>query len=80
MYFYPPNYTAIQLINMKKALIISSIIAITATTLTSCKKNYECECEKSNNVVEMYTVNASNIIDAQKNCDKHGLEGECEIK
>ncbi len=39
-----------------------------------------CECEKSNNKVESYTVTATNKIEAQKNCDEHGLAGECELK
>lgn len=65
---------------MKKALILFTVVAITAVSFTSCKKNYQCECKKSNNVVETYTVNASNAIDAQRNCDEHGLMGQCEIK
>jgi len=60
---------------MKKALILFTIVAITTISFTSCKKNYPCECKKSNEVVEPYTVNASNAIDAQRNCDEHGLVG-----
>ncbi len=65
---------------MKKIALFICAIVVTATSITSCKKAYTCQCTSIEGKVETRDVIATNRTQAQKNCDEYGLRGHCDIK
>ena len=72
---------------MKKFLLSVAAFAIVATTMTSCKKEYTCECTAT--VLGFTATSSATIKDTKKNakeaCEKGnsataGAEVSCKIK
>jgi Ni/Co efflux regulator RcnB len=72
---------------MKKLVLSIAALALVATTMTSCKKDYTCECTAT--VLGMTATTSTTINDTKKNatetCDKGdattvGAEVSCSIK
>ncbi|MEZ4890578.1 MAG: hypothetical protein R2779_08495 [Crocinitomicaceae bacterium] len=67
---------------MKKVFFIA--LAFGALTLTSCKKDWSCECSSGGNAVTS-TIKDMTHKDAKEQCDKgdfsgFGVELECKLK
>jgi hypothetical protein len=72
---------------MKKLVLSIAALALVATTMTSCKKDYTCECTTTAlgvTVSESITINDTKK-NATETCDKgdasaFGVETACSIK
>lgn len=67
---------------MKKVFIFALVFG--ALTLTSCKKDWSCECSTGGNAAS-YTIKDMTRKDAKEQCDKgdfsgFGVEVECKLK
>lgn len=63
---------------MKNILLIAFVLTI--TVFTSCRKSYVCECTDSHGVKTTDKVWATNVLDANKNCDELDIMGNCVLK
>ena len=56
---------------MKKVLLSTALIAIFAFGMTSCKKDYTCDCKDGNGTqFDTQTYPNSNITDAKRSCNE----------
>jgi hypothetical protein len=67
---------------MKKAKILTFMVALAALTTGSCKKTYECHCEGPGGAHEHFDIKAKNKGTAESECKKKqtGSFTKCEIE
>jgi hypothetical protein len=75
---------------MKKLFLSVAALAFIATSMTSCKKDYDCECkwtDPTDNTTETYTYQLKDVKkkDAKDACNAAGnawvlLGGTCDLK
>lgn len=65
---------------MKKLVLFMSACIFMGSTLTSCNKDYTCECINSTGERSTSNVVATNRTEGQKKCDEKGLIGHCKLK
>ena len=55
---------------MKKAILLAGVLLVVGTSMTSCKKDYVCDCKDSTTSEQFETTSYPNtkLIDAQKAC------------
>ena len=80
-YYFSTNYLlTIKTKKMKKIILFA--VVCTAVSISSCKKNYACECVKSGAVTFNTTVSAKSSSDAKSTCSVYdnSSNGTCTIK
>ena len=71
---------------MKKLLLSAAAFALVASTMTSCKKDYSCDCTYTVGGVtetDKYPIKDAKKKDAEAACDTwsllHSTDGKCEL-
>ena len=65
---------------MKKIILFVAAGFILSSSLTSCKKDYNCECISIKGEKSTSRVVATNRTEAQGKCEEKGLQGHCNIQ
>ncbi len=70
---------------MKKSLLFAAAFALVATSFTSCKKDWTCECKEDSTgtVVSSVTISNSRQPEAKTACEAQNLAGtgyNCSLK
>lgn len=65
---------------MKKLALFITAGLLVATSFTSCKRSYTCECINTQGERKIESVLATSRTQAQKNCNEFGLVAHCELK
>ncbi len=75
-----------KLYNLVKRIFVMklkvTLILLGAFTIlsSSCKRYYDCQCTNNTGIVTKHVVNASNRVQASKDCRALQLDGNCELQ
>jgi hypothetical protein len=69
---------------MKKTIKIAALMALVVSLNTSCKKTYECHCDKTAGGDEHFDIKAKNKGDAESECKQKATNStvysKCELE
>lgn len=64
---------------MKNSFFILAALCVLTTVSSSCNKTYECVCKDSFGTESKHLVTGTQKKEAKINCDKHDINGNCEL-